>query len=842
MKRLVSLLTFYLLFQAAFAQSDYSAIQQLMDNGDIPAAEQKILAMTDQNTGDFHQLYGDILLKKGDNQRALEEFETAQKLYEQNNANADQLSKCYSQLGITYWATGNHNESLKFHRQALKIHESNNNKKGIAASHNDIGLTYSDIDSDKALEYYEKALVAYEEIYDAYDERIATSHINIGIINAKMGFQGDAFDHFDHAISVLEKQYGKDHPTQAFVYSSIGNVHLELDDYESARKYQEMALTIYKKSYGNKHPEIANTYNAIGNIYQEQTEFLAALQQYQEALCANIPNFNNKSIYSHTPIKEYYNPDLLLISLQLKAQALESLHYEKTLKRRDIIAAWNNFISCDSLIDDIRRLKTNEADKIALGEKANEIYEDGIRTSVELSEVSWDKQIYNEKAFYFAEKSKSSVLLEAIADANAKSFANIPDHVVAEEQQLKTNIAYYKQLLAKSPNQSDQDQLFVLEGQYLAFVKLLEKNYPKYYDLKYNVAIPSISKVREILHANEAILSYFIASKTNRLYTFYISQKKFKIINAPMLEDFDRYISGYRNSIYYNVKDTYVSTAQSLYEALIPPIEKYVTSLTIIPTGRLGVIPFEALLTSKVDEGPINYNNLPYLLNTYDVNTQYAAALLTKDHELNSTSSMSACILAPVTFSKHRLPELPATATEAMNLNSLFVKNGIASKSYTYSDANEIKIKSDQIANSQYLHFATHGIVDEVRPELSQIYLASNSATEDGNLYTGEIYNLQLSADLVTLSACQTGLGKIYKGEGIVGLSRALLYAGANNMLVSLWSVADQSTANLMVSFYEKALGKYSYSKSLQMAKKEMIQQKIYAAPYYWAPFILIGQ
>ena len=203
---------------------------------------------------------------------------------------------------------------------------------------------------------------------------------------------------------------------------------------------------------------------------------------------------------------------------------------------------------------------------------------------------------------------------------------------------------------------------------------------------------------------------------------------------------------------------------------------------------------------------------------------------------------MSACILAPVTFSKHRLPELPATATEAMNLNNLFAKNGIASKSYTYSDANEINIKSDEIAKSQYLHFATHGIVDEVRPELSQIYLASNSATEDGNLYTGEIYNLQLSADLVTLSACQTGLGKIYKGEGIVGLSRALLYAGANNMLVSLWSVADQSTANLMVSFYEKALGKYSYSEGLQMAKKEMVKQKNYAAPYYWAPFILIGQ
>jgi CHAT domain-containing protein/tetratricopeptide (TPR) repeat protein len=842
MMRSLTLIVCYLLTFPVLAQSDYTAIQQLMDAGDIPTAEQRILLLSDQDSGDYHQLYGDILLKKGDNQRALESFETAQKLYEQNNASTAELAKCYSQLGITHWAMGNHNESLKFHGQALKIHESTKNTKGIAASHNDIGLTYSNIDPDKALEYYKKALTAYEKIYDAGDERLATSHINIGIISAKMDFQGDAFDHFDLAVAVLEEHYGKDHPTQAFVYSSIGNVHFQLADYESARKYQEMALTIYKKAYGNKHPEIANTYNALGNIYGKESKALAALQQYQEAICANIPNFSSKTIYSHTPIKDYYNPDLLLISLQLKAQALESLHYEKTLKKRDLVAAWNNFISCDSLIDDIRRLKTNEADKIALGEKANEIYEDGIRTSEALSEVSWNKQIYNEKAFYFAEKSKSSVLLDAIADANAKSFANIPDHVVAEEQQLKTDIAYYKQLLAKSPKQSDHDRLFTLESQYLAFIKSLEKNYPQYYDLKYNVTIPTIASVREMLHENEAILSYFIASKTNRLYTFYISKKKFKIINAPILEDFDRYISGYRNSIYYNVQNTYRSTASILHAALIPAIEKHVTSLTIIPAGRLGVIPFEALLTSEVDDETENYDQLPYLLNSYDVNTQYAAALLTKGHELSSASSGSACILAPVTFSIHGLPELPATASEAMNLNNLFTKNGIISKSYTYSDANEINIKSSEIANSQYLHFATHGVVDEKKPELSQIFLASNSATEDGNLYTGEIYNLQLNADLVTLSACQTGLGKIYKGEGIVGLSRALLYAGANNMLVSLWSVADQSTASLMVSFYEKALDKYSYSEGLQMAKKEMIQQKTYAAPYYWAPFILIGQ
>jgi CHAT domain-containing protein len=144
------------------------------------------------------------------------------------------------------------------------------------------------------------------------------------------------------------------------------------------------------------------------------------------------------------------------------------------------------------------------------------------------------------------------------------------------------------------------------------------------------------------------------------------------------------------------------------------------------------------------------------------------------------------------------------------------------------------------------LHFATHGTVDEINPELSKIFLAQSQheTQEDGCLFAGEIYNLSLNADLVTLSACETGLGKQMKGEGIIGLSRAFLYAGAKNLIVSLWSVADESTANFMIDFYEKTAqnnAQKGFSESLQTAKKNMIQHEKYSAPYYWAAFILIG-
>jgi len=188
---------------------------------------------------------------------------------------------------------------------------------------------------------------------------------------------------------------------------------------------------------------------------------------------------------------------------------------------------------------------------------------------------------------------------------------------------------------------------------------------------------------------------------------------------------------------------------------------------------------------------------------------------------------------------------LPATLTEVEKIKSLFDENGLEADIFLKDEAHEEVVKSPQLQKYKYLHFATHGIVDEEYPELSQVFLTSDDdETHDGDLYSGEIYNLKINADLVTLSACQTGLGKVTKGEGIMGLSRALLYAGADNLVVSLWAVSDASTSELMIDFYEEIARNpnIAYTDALQKAKQKMIGSKDYAAPYFWAPFILIGK
>jgi CHAT domain-containing protein len=158
--------------------------------------------------------------------------------------------------------------------------------------------------------------------------------------------------------------------------------------------------------------------------------------------------------------------------------------------------------------------------------------------------------------------------------------------------------------------------------------------------------------------------------------------------------------------------------------------------------------------------------------------------------------------------------------------------------------ANEDDVKTRDIQDYRVLHVATHGILDAMRPQFSGLVLSlvGNKNDDDGFLRTSEVFNLKLGAPLVMLSACESGLGKVKRGEGVIGLTRAFMYAGAPTVGVTLWSVADKPTAELMTNFYQHLLRPSSSpSDAMREAQLAMISSKKYSAPFYWAPFVLVG-
>ena len=831
----------------------------LTRNGNLEEAEKLLHTIQQQITAqpdDYLEAVtrsniGFLQLNQGRNDLAEESLQLALRGFEDAGKDRSrEASDACSHLGLVFMSQGKYIQAQEQLHRALTLRQSGTKNANAltAATYNDLGLVYSQTDKDKALNYFEEAHKLYAALYGNKHPKIAIAAINMGIVYRDLELYEEAMTHFETALKISNAAYADPHPAKAIALYNLGQTYLQLRDRKTAMAYYEQAKEMYEEYYGPRHPETASVLNAMGNLQLADARYDEALNTYQQALQANVPAFNDDDLRANPKLKDYYHGTRLLHTLLFKAQAYESKYFRKSLRFSDLADALDILARCDSLIDRLRQHSTNESDKLLLGSMASEVYTDGVRIAYEAGLNALRKEKYFRQAFYFAEKSKGAVLLESISESNAKAFARIPAELLEEETTLKAALALTAQKLAQKPTPEEEklfrEHSFSLNRKYEAFIRKLEVQFPSYFNLKFNSAAPSIEQLQKLLDEKTALLSYFIDEKNAQLYIFVIRQNHFKVLQRPWSPELDKYVTGLRNGLFFDEIGTYKASASALGEILVPPMPSSVTELVVVPTGRLGLIPFETLLTNDAAK-VADYHSMPYLLKRFSIRYEFSAGLiLQKTSASKAATNLSIFLCAPVSFPQTDfLADLPGTEREVTDIARLFTDKNLTSAAYTHLQADEKQIKSGNLANFSLLHFATHGIVDESNPELSRIFLQPDGKSEDGNLFAGEIYNLQLNAELVTLSACQTGLGKIQKGEGVIGLSRALVYAGAKNMLVSFWNVADESTAMLMKDFYSNILQTQAphYSDGLRHAKLKLSETAEYSAPFYWAPFVLIG-
>lgn len=792
-----------------------------------------------------NKLLGEVYLNTANYEKAYEYFQKELKLFTSQTLKETRATNL-NNLGIVSDQLGNHDAAKEYIQQAILLQANSDDKIALANSYNNLGLVFTSENPKKALIEYQKALKIYKTEKGTKHTSYINTNNNIAIIYKKLGETDKALKIFETTLDTWLTIYGKNHPSIAFTYSNIAQVYLEFGKPEIALSYEEKALTIYKNTYGNNHPELANTYNHIANIHRSMKNYGAALISIQQSIIANCKEFKSKDLSSNpSPEQVATNRQLLAITLHLKAQLFADLHYKKTLKQSDLKLAFSTLESCDKIIDEQRHFLKSKKDKLALGSLSKEVDEDAIKIALAMADNSVTHKLdYFKKAFLFSEKSKAAVLLESMNDANAKSFSKLPKSILEEEKELTTAINLINQKIALGDQKEElklRQELVNLTSKHNRLVSKLEKDFPEYYDLKYNIKMAQVEELQSTLSAHEMVLSFFISESNNRLYIFRISKSKFDIVNTTLSKNFNNTITGYRNGIFYQSDKDYIKGATRLHKKLFPKqLPKGISKLIIIPDGRLGVIPFESLLTKPVKSDSINFSKLPYLINDYAISYNFSATLYLQNRSKTKNNSKPSIVLAaPVNFKQ--LNALPGTKTEVNEIEKAFKAKGLTTIKLLEKKATETAIKESKIGKQTIIHFATHGIVNERKPEFSQIFLTKDSKN-DGNLFTSEIYELQLDASLVNLSACETGLGQYSKGEGIVGLSRALIFAGAKNLIVSYWSVADESTSDLMISFYKEHLKNNNYDVSLRSSKQNLIADTRFNRPYYWAPFVLIGK
>jgi CHAT domain-containing protein/Tfp pilus assembly protein PilF len=842
---------------------------------------------------------GNIYAMKGDYQRAIGEYEKslAIRLRLAGDRHLDTAAS-YVNLGNVHSLKGDNHEAIGYYEKALSIQlELLGETHPDVARHSyyNMALAYSDAgEYDQALEYLEKTLAIERAGGGEKGPHVGRAYDSIGIVYASRGDYDRALESYQKALSIQLADLGERSFEVSNIYLNQGAAHRKKGDLARARGLYQRALSIRSALVGERSPHVAQIYLEMGDSYAERDLHDKAVSLYQKALQADSRGSIGADVHAPVPVEGVLSEKEFLQALAGKAQSLFERWGGRSRATRDLETAVSTYRLASRLIEQTRRSYRAEGSKLFLAREATRIYERGMAAALELHRVGHDDAMKH-LAFEFAEKSKAGIMLESLAESEARRFGGIPDDLLEKERQVRVDLAFYERSLGEEEEGGDRadsrriavwrDKVFDLRREYANLVRDLERHYPAYYNLKYATTTASVEEIQERVVADGAALVEYLTGD-DAVFIATVTAGAFDIETAARGPSLEQDLEGIRSGITKRDFPLYVRSAHRLYRLLLGPVADRVRGkrLIIVPDAALSGLPFEALLTEEVKDGGGSgeYGGLPFLIREHPVSYAYSASLLLEQLRARvSEAPLDYVGLAPLfadglqvgtrgaaVFEGNREPPrarggvasgaaargyLPASRNEVLGILNRFEGSydfgerwfGKKARVYLGREAREERVKAGDLGPYRFVHFATHGFLNEGNPKLSGLLLASEGPTseEDGVLQLGEIYDLELHADLVTLSACETGRGRVAKGEGVIGLTRGFLYSGARNVLVSLWQVSDATTSELMVDFYGAMLGGTRKADALRAAKLALIGRDPESAkPYYWAPFVLIGQ
>ena len=689
----------------------------------------------------------------------------------------------------------------------------------------------------------------YEEIYDEDWEVLANAHSNLAVTYQLMNELDLAHQHFQTALSINRRFPEKRRAKIAINLSNLCLLYAKQGQFQKALESINQAIQIDSTAKEVSALDIAENFNNKASILWKKGDLELALQIQEKAidyLLLDREELDNLSIVSDRPILIDLLADKAEILTQLAAQEQSSQY---------LVAAAATYQQIATLTDELRINFESDVSKQFLVQRAKAIFEKGIAVYQQLFEMTGETA-YFETAFGLAERSKAMVLLDAIHEAEARAKATVEPALLVQEQHLKQQYQEYETALyhQKGEDKALQDSLLFTQRRLQRLLTQIKGDFPDYYDLKYNTAIVNLE---DLPHAFDQItIEYFIGKNQN--YAFVLQNNQQHLIELTTTENLATLVSKLRKSIaHYPILsnqqaekeqlaalDSLVDYSHQLYEILLAPIEKvapFSNNLLIIPDGVLGYLPFDILLPQAPADKTL-FHTYSYLIKNHNISYAYSANLLSamqaKQHSRVKGDFLAfaplfegeaiAAHLTQKNFGQleHNIPEVENIQALIGGHSRLFL-NMEATKSNFLKYANDFRI----------LHLSTHGRVNDENSEFSEIVFAVSPSENDTFLYTKELYNLQLQVDMVVLSACQTGLGELQNGEGIISLARGFSYAGAKSIVSSLWSVDEISTRHLLEDFYKKLKEGATKDVALQEAKMNLVDRH----PYYWAAFTAVG-
>ncbi|HJQ71048.1 MAG TPA: tetratricopeptide repeat protein [Blastocatellia bacterium] len=733
-------------------------------------------------------------------------------------------------IGLIHQSQGNYALAMEHFQKGLMIEEALGNKVGIAGALHNIGLVYGSQDNDaEALAYYRKGLAIRESLGDK--PGIALALTNIGLVHHAQGNYALAMEHFQKALALREALGEK--AGIAYNLGFIGVIHEAQGNYAQAMEHFQKSLAI-REALGDK-ARTAFTLIYIGELFEKQGLYTQALDYASRAAAI---------------AKQSGSLDYLWHSQLIAGRAYISLNQPEPARQ--------------AFMDSINTIETMRAQAAGTEQDAQRFFEGMISPYYSMIDLLAARGSAAE-ALAFAERAKARVLLDVLRSGRVNVTKAMTREEKEQERKLKGALVSLNSRISGESRraQPDRARLAQLQAQLeqarLDHEDFQTRLYAAHPDLRAQRGeAPEFKPVEAaalLADSNTALVEYAVTDDATYLFALSKPAAKasvdLKVYKIPVKrKELSSLVKNFRRTLAARDPE-FRKPALQLYDLLLKPAAAQLqgkTSIVIVPDDRLWELPFQALMPSAsrhlIEESAISYApSLTVLREMIAARGKRKASgstaeLLALGNPALGNQTVERVKLA---LRDEKLDPLPQAEREVKTLAELY--GAAQSKVYVGAEAREETAKSEA-SRFRVLHFATHGILNDASPMYSNLVLTQGEAAEDGLLEAWELMNMDLRADLVVLSACETARGRVGAGEGVIGLSWALFVAGTPTTVVSQWKVASGSTAQLMLEFHKNlkpAAGRTTKAGAMRAAAMKLMKTSEYRHPFHWAGFIVVG-
>jgi CHAT domain-containing protein/tetratricopeptide (TPR) repeat protein len=781
---------------------------------------------------------GQLYLYLGDSQQALQYLERSLTI-KQSLEDTRGQANTFLNIGTAYENLGDFEKALTYFYKALNMYKQLNDRHGQAATLGSIGSTYESLgDLESALQFQLQSLELKK--LSGTPLRLTIGLTNLASLAIKQGRFAEADAYLQEGLTIATTH--KSSLAQANIYGQLGVLHLQQQKPETALDNFVYALELYEEIGSQKG--LLEVFDYIGRAYLAKAAFRQARPYYERAL----------------DLAERLNDMNTLWTVQYRLGQI-------ALHRHEQPQALTYFKSSIDILERMRNyLNVPELRQLFMRQNLNP-YTQVIRLLLQRQQV--------EEALLYLERFKARTFLELVAHGEPQ-LQTVPD-LLQEEQYLAARIRYLNERVAaafddpnaaaRTPDAEEEgatsslkdlkQELHDAKEAYEQLLLRMKLEYPDYYRLKIVDAEEIqqlISQAFSLLDDNVVILEYFLDEATVHVWIIEQNRIHHKAVPIAHKAILDR-VFDFRAELRDYTSEAVYAPLQDLYTWLIEPVEAYLADKTvvgIVPFQILHFVPFSAFIDPDAEPAALPAAKpIPaYLIEDYAVFSLPSLSMLPIVREQRRQNLAHAQAHQRLLGIGNATDDLPGAAAEIQTITSYLPD----STGYTGPEATKQRV-FEEAGEYEIVHLATHGVYDKQHPMFSYLEFSQESY-----LYAREIFGLQLWANLVTLSGCETllpqkveadDLHTLVSGDELVGFVRAFMFAGTPSVLSSLWKVSDTATQYLMSAFYQNLL-QMGKVRSLQHACRTVMRSTIRMGrrksreirlthPFFWSSFVLIG-